>query len=203
MSRTMLRSAVGSYIDLVRFPLDSGARLLGDSRWGPRAELALDRLDAAAREIAGRALRDEELLEDGARLRAATTERERAQFLREEAERRSRQADGRIADGGKQAKRQRREAARRSEDRKKRADRQRQTDGRRLSQAEAGRKAAAKKAAAETKAALNHRAKDGRLQQLDEEASSLAKRERALAAKQEAQRLRRAASKTKAARKRG
>lgn len=203
MIRTILRSAVGTYINLVRFPFDSGARLLGDSRWGSRAELTLDRLDAAAREAAGRALRDEELLEDGARLRAATSERERAQSLREEAERRSEQADGRVADREKQAERQRREAARRLGDRKKRADRRRQTEGRRLIEAEARRKAAAKKAAAETKATLNHRAKEGRLDQLDEEASALAKRERALVAKQEAKRLRRAATKTKAARKRG
>jgi hypothetical protein len=203
MIRTVLRSAIGGYINLVRFPFDAGARLLGDTRWGSRAELTLDRFDAAAREIAGRTLRDEELQENGARLRAATSERERAQFLREEAEQRSQQADGRIADQEKKAERQRRAAARRSQDRKKRADHQRQADSRRLTEAESRRKAAVKKAAAETKAALNHRAKEGRLEQLDEEASALVKRERALTAKQEAQRLRRAASKTKAARKRG
>jgi len=203
MIRTISRTTIGGYINLVRFPFDWGVRLLGNGHWASRAELALDRFDAAVREVAGRALRDEELLEDGARLRAATSERERAQFLHEEAERRSRQADGRIADRERQAKRQRREAARRSEDRKKRADRQRQTTSRRLTEAEAQRKAAAKKAAAETKGALNHRAKEGRLEQLNEEARALAKRERALVAKQEAQRLRRAASKTKAARKRG
>jgi hypothetical protein len=203
MIRTISRSAIGGYLKLLRFPFDAGIRLLGNGHRASRAELALDRFDAVAHEVAGRALRDEELLEDGARLRAATSERERAQSLREEAERRSEQADGRVADHEKQAERQRREAVRRSEDRKKRADRRRQTEGRRLTGVEARRKAAAKKAAAETKATLNHRAKEGRLEQLDEEASALAKRERALVAKQEAKRLRRAASKTKAARKRG
>jgi hypothetical protein len=201
--RTISRSAIGGYLKLLRFPFDAGIRLLGNGHRASRAELVLDRFDAVAHEVAGRALRDEELLEDGARLRAATNERERAQSLREEAERRSERADGRVADREKQAERQRREAVRRSEDRKKRADRRRQTEGRRLTDVEARRKAAAKKAAAETKATLNHRAKEGRLEQLDEEASALAKRERALVAKQEAQRLRRAASKTKAARKRG
>jgi hypothetical protein len=201
--RTISRSAIGGYIKLLRFPFDSGIRLLGNGHRASRAELVVDRFDAVAREVAGRTLRDKELQEDGARLRAATSERERAQFLREEAERRSGQADGRIADREKQAKRARREAVRRSEDRKKRADRRRQTEGRRLIETKARREAAAKNAAAETEAALNHRAKEGRLEQLDEEASALAKRERALAAKQEAKRLRRAASKTKAARKRG
>lgn len=201
MVRTITRSAVSGYIRLVRFPFDSATRVLGDSRWGSRAELAVDRFDAAAREVAGRALRDEQLLEDGGRLRAATNERERAQSLREEAERRSQRADSRIADREKQAKREREETARRSQDRRRRADRQHQADSRRLVEAEARRVAAAKKAAAETKAALNHRAKEGRLEQLDEEASALAKREQALVAKQEAERLRRAASKTKAARK--
>jgi dTMP kinase len=142
-------------------------------------------------------------MEDGARLRDATSERERAQSLREEANRRSQQADRRIAAQEKKARRQQQEAARRSDDRKKRADRQRQADSRHLIEAEARRITIAKKAEAEAKAALNHRAKEGRLEQLDEEASALAKRERALVAKQEAERLRRAASKTKAARKRG
>jgi colicin import membrane protein len=203
MIRTVSRSAVGGYISLVRFPFDSGVRLFGNGRWGSRAELALDRFDAAARQFAGRALRDEELVEDGARLRVATSERERALSLREEAEARSQHADGRIADREKHAERQRREAAKRSADRKKRAERQRKAESRRLSDVEARRKAAARKAATDRKASLNHRAKKGRLEQLDQEAGALAKRERALVAKQESQRLRQAASKTKAARKRG
>jgi hypothetical protein len=203
MIHTVARSAVGGYINLVRFPFDSVVRLLGSGHWATRAELTLDRFDGAAREVAGRALRDERLMEDGARLRDATSERERAQSLREEADRRSQQADRRIAAQEEKARRQQQEAARRSEDRNKRAERQRQAERRRLTEAEARRKAAAKKAEAEAKAALNHRAKEGRLEQLDEEASALAKRERALVAQQEAERLRRAASKTKAARKRG
>jgi hypothetical protein len=60
----------------------------------------------------------------------------------------------------------------------------------------------AKKAAAASKESLNHKAKTGRLDQLDDEAEALAKRERALVAKDEAQRLRREAAKAKAARKR-
>jgi hypothetical protein len=50
-------------------------------------------------------------------------------------------------------------------------------------------------------APLNHKAKTG-LDQLDEEAEALAKRERALVAEDEAQRLRREAAKAKSARKR-
>ena len=203
MIRTISRSAIGGYLKLLRFPFDAGIRLLGNGHRASRAELVLDRFDAVAHEVAGRALRDEELLEDGARLRAATNERERAQSLREEAERRSQQADSLIADKEKQAKRQRQEAARRSQAQKERADRQRQADSRRLTEAETRRIVAAKKAAVETKAAVNRRAKESRLEQLDQEASALAKRERALVAEQEAERLRRAASKTKTARKRG
>ena len=161
MIHTIARSAIGGYLKLLRFPFDSGIRLLGDGAPASRAELALDRFDGTVREVAGRALRDEELLEHGARLRAATSERERAQSLREAAERRSQQADSRIADKEKQAKRQRQEAARRSQAQKERADRQRQADSRRLTEAETRRIVAAKKAAAETKAAVNHRAKEG------------------------------------------
>ena len=125
MIRTISRSAIGGYLKLLRFPFDSGIRLLGDGHRASRAEHALDRVDALVREVAGRALRDEELLEHGARLRAATSERERAQSLREEAERRAQKADSRIADKEKQAKRQRQEAARRSQAQKERAEHQR------------------------------------------------------------------------------
>jgi hypothetical protein len=203
MIRTISRSAVGGWISVVRFPFDAALRLLGDSHPASRAELALDRFDAAARERAGRALRDDELQEDGARRRAATRKREEALSLREEAERRSLQADERIADRERHAERQRRGAARRASDMKKQAERERREETRRLKAVEARRKMGVKKSAAETKASLNHRAKKDRLDQLDQEASALAKRERALVAKQEAQRLRRAASKQKAARKRG
>lgn len=165
------------------------------SRTRPRS------VDATARDVAGRSLRDEELVEHGERLRAATSKRERALSLREEAEGRSHRADERIAERERHAKRQRRDAVRRSNEKKEKAERERQAEKRRLKAVEERRKGEVKKSAAETKASLNHKAKKGRLDQLDEEAGALAKRERALVAKQEAQRLRRAASKTKAARK--
>jgi hypothetical protein len=201
MIRTISRTAVGGWISLVRWPLDSGVRLLGDSHLASRVELALDRLDATARELAGRALRDEDLMEHGARLRAASRKRDHALSLREEADRRSHKADDRIADQERHAERQRRDAARRAADRKKQAERERQAETHRLTVVEAQRKAAAKKAAAEKKSSLDHRAKEGRLEQLDEEVDALAKRERALVAKQEAQRLSREAGKAKSERK--
>jgi hypothetical protein len=97
-----------------------------------RAQLAIDRFDAAAREVTGRTLRDEELIEHGARLRVATSERERALSLREEADRRSHKADQQIVDRERHAERKRREAAQHSADRKKQADRARQAESRRL-----------------------------------------------------------------------
>ena len=56
-------------------------------------------------------------------------------------------------------------------------------------------------AAEQTEEAVDRRAKRARLDQLDHEAAALAKREKALAAEDEAQRLREAASRAKAARK--
>jgi hypothetical protein len=152
--------------------------------------------------VAGKALRDEELLEHGERLRLATNKREHALSLRQEAGSRSHRADERVAERERHAERQRRDAVRRSQDKKEQAERKRQAESRRLTAVEAEQKAAAKKAAAESKESLNHKAKTGRLDQLDEEAEALAKRERALVAKDEAQRLRREAAKAKSARKR-
>lgn len=196
--RTTSRSAVRGYVKLLRLPLDAAAGMR--TRNGGR--IGLDRLEAVVLGVAGRTLRDEELVRDGERVRLAADERERAARLRADAQTRSEVAEKRLSEKEETAEQQRREAARRAADRKKRADQQRQAETRRVAGVESQRRRASQTAQARKEEAIEGRAKRVRLEQLDEEADALAKQQNALTARKEAQRLRSAASRTKAARKR-
>jgi colicin import membrane protein len=201
--RTISRSAVGGYLKLLRLPWDAAfaARTsTGENHSG--GTLALDRFEARLRGIAGRALRDDELVRDAERRRLAADERARAGRLRAAAQSRSEHADERFADRVKEAQQQRRQAAGQAAGRKKTAEQRRQAESRRIAAVESRRRRANERTAAAKQEAIEHRSKRARLQQLDEEADALAKKQDALTAKNESQRLRRAASKTKAARKR-
>jgi hypothetical protein len=173
--RSIPRAAVGGYVKAVRWPLD---RVLGRN-----AEPAIDRAEAAAREVAGTALGDDELKTDAKLRRTAADQRERAQTLDE------------------QAGQRRAEARDQAQARKREADRKRAAEKRAATRAEQQRKQAAERAAAQTEAALDERAKRERLQQLDREAEALAEREEAVTARDEANRLAGAAASAKADRK--
>src|SRR5918998_2473375 len=80
--RSMSRTAVGGYIKAVRIPVDAALKLAGR---GSSAEPAVDRAEAAARDVAGAALGDDELRRDASRRRTAADDRERAQELRDTA----------------------------------------------------------------------------------------------------------------------
>jgi hypothetical protein len=202
--RTISRSAVGGYVKLLRLPLDAavGLRTRNGGTDLSGGKITLDRFEARLRRIAGRTLRDNELVRDAERRRLAADERERAGRLRAEAQRRSEHAEERLSEREKKAEHQRREAARRAADRRKRAERQREVESRRVADLESRRRRANEKATTRKAKAIDGRSKRARLQQLDEEADALAKKQDALTAKTESQRLRQAASKTKAARKR-
>jgi colicin import membrane protein len=201
--RTISRSAVGGYIKLLRLPWDAAfaARAsTGENHSG--GTIVLDRFEARLRSIAGRALHDDELVRDAERRRLAADERARAGRLRVDAQRRSEHAEERLTGRVKEAQQQRRQAARQAADRKKDAERRRQAESRRIDALEARRRRANESAAAAKEEAIEHRSKGARLQQLDEEAHTLARKQDALTAKNESQRLRQAASKAKATRKR-
>ena len=108
----MRASAVGAGVKLARLPLDIAVSMLpGDGDGArPAASIAVDRWEATLRQVAGYALRDDELREDAARRRAAADERARALRLREAAERRRAEADERLADRVQTAEEQRSEA---------------------------------------------------------------------------------------------
>jgi hypothetical protein len=202
--RTISRSAVGGYVKLVRLPLDAAIRLRPRNRGNgqPAGTIALDRFEARLRSIAGRTLRDEELVQDADRRRLAADERERAEHLRAEADRRTAHAEAQAMDKSTKAEQQRRRASERAAQRKKLAGNRRRAETRRIADVKARRRRANKNGAARKEDAIDDRAKRVRLKQLDREADALAKKQDALTAKSEAERLRRTASRTKAARKR-
>ena len=202
--RTISRSAVGGYVKLLRLPFDVALRLrAGNGRNDPSAgAIALDRFEARFRSIAGRTLRDEELIQDAERRRVAADERMRAVRLRAEANWRSDRADERLSKTEEQAEQQRRRASQRSAERNQRAEQRRQAETRRIAELEARRRRESKNAASLKEESIEKRSKRTRLQQLDHEGEALTKAQEALTAKSESQRLRRAATKAKSARKR-
>jgi hypothetical protein len=183
--RSLPRAAVGGYIKAVRWPIDRALRLRGGD-----GEIAVDRAEAAARDVAGTALGDEELrAEAGARFEAADR-RERAQTLEDQARREAGEAQQRRAAAELQAR-----------ERKRRADRERQQRKRAAERAAEQRKQAAGQAAARAEAAIDEQAKRERLEQLDRETAVQADRDEALAARDEAHRLAEATAAVKTARK--
>jgi hypothetical protein len=183
--RSLPRAAVGGYIKAVRWPIEQALSLRGGN-----GKLAADRAEAAARDVAGTALGDQELkAEAGARFDAADR-RERAQTLEAQARREAAEA------------RQRRAAAQlQARERKRQADRERQQRKRAAARAERDRKAAAEEVVARAHENIDEQAKRERLAQLDQEAAAQAEREEALTARDEARRLATATADAKAARK--
>ena len=202
--QTIPRNALDGYLRLLRLPANAVVRALGGRHGGTSAaELVLDRADAAVRDAVGQVLNDSQLRDDARRRRAAADERERALKLRAEAERTSQQADATMADRQDAAEEKRRAAAKLEQQKKARAQQERAATSRKLAGAEERRQAAVRAEAKRAEEAIEDRSRRSRLAQLDTEAVTLAEEEEALTARSEAQRLRRAAGETKAARKSG
>lgn len=189
--RDIPRTVVGGSLKAARLPLDLGLKLAGR---GQRGEAAADRAEAAARDVAGTALGDEQLRRDARLRRTAADKREEAVDIRDAgqsaAQQRKRAAGRRRATAGKRAA----------------AKRQAASTTRSRAQAKAASTAAdrhqAATAVAEAKEEqLETRAKEERLEALEHEAAALEQREEALTAADEATRLGDAAASAKEARK--
>jgi hypothetical protein len=202
-ARRIPGTAVESSLRLVRVPLDVAIGWLPGNGTGPRptARLALDRADAAVRAFAGTILGDPVLSEDAQMRRAALREREHGQALRHEAEKKTEQADARLQERHDQVARQRAQSELRAKNRRDEADRERTEKTRRAAELEGKRVAASNHAARRADDAVSARAPKARLETLDAKTDALRKKEQALAATDEARRLREAASRTKAERK--
>jgi hypothetical protein len=203
--RVIPRTAVDSYLRLVRFPLDGAISLLPGNGTGakPAAELALDRLDARLRAVIATILSDPVLLEDAEQRRSAAEEREHALRLRVEAERKAEQADTRLEERQEQATRQREQASQRATVRRQQAAREQEKAQRRAAKAESDRLEASRRTAERAQEALNDRVPAERLETLNAKTDALRDKEKELAARDEARRLREAASRTKTERKAG
>src|ERR687893_2296542 len=84
--RSIPRKAIGGYIKAARIPVDPALKLAGRGR---DSEPAVDRAEAAARDVAGAALGDDELRRDASRRRTAADDREQATELRQAAAKRA------------------------------------------------------------------------------------------------------------------
>jgi hypothetical protein len=191
--RDIPRTVVGGSLKAARIPLDVGLQLAGRGR---RGEAAVDRAEAAARDVAGTALGDDQLRRDAKLRRTAADERERAVDIRDAAET--------AAQERKEAADRRREAAAK----RAAAKRQAATTQRSRAKAKAATTAAKRKQAATAVAdakeeRIETRAKEERLEQIERETEALEEREAALTAADEASRLGDAAASAKAARKHG
>ncbi|MGH2918164.1 MAG: hypothetical protein ACRDLS_06135 [Solirubrobacteraceae bacterium] len=202
--RAIPRSAIDGTLRLVRWPLDAAVSMLPGNGAGrrPAAGVALDRADALIRDVAGVALRDEELRHDAARRRTAADERERALRLRQAANRTATRADEELDERHERAEEQRRQAARRADKQRAAAKRARDNQAKQAAATATKRRTATRKARAKVDEAIEEEASETKLEQLVQEGEALDQRAEALTAEAEAQRLQDAASQRKAARKR-
>ena len=202
-ARNIPRTAVENSLRLVRMPLDAAIGWLPGNGTGarPTARLALDRTDATLRAVAGTLLSDSVLREDARQRRAALKQREHAQELRGEANKKTDQADARLQERHDQVARARTQAEQRAKSQREDADREREAKTRHAGQTERKHLAANNTGAARADEVVRQRATKARLETLDTKADALRQKQQALTAKDEARRLRQAASRTKAERK--
>jgi hypothetical protein len=201
-ARSIGRVAIDRWLRVIRMPIDVAAHLMPDDR-GPRnaAMLAVDRADATVRAAAGNLLNDDVLREDAARRRLAAEERQRALALHQRAEEKSQESDGRLVNDLERAERLRERAERDAE-----AARESVSEAAAMQTSRAKKTAAAQRRATDEALesrtdAVEKQAKRKRLEVLDEQGEALDREADALTATDEAQRLARAASSAKAARK--
>jgi hypothetical protein len=192
------RHAVAGYIKLARLPLDTTVKLAGR---GERGKLVVDRAGAAARDVAGATLGDDELRRDAQLRRAATDERERAHDLRDAGEQRERDADERYAERKQTAAGRRRQASQRAGPKRRTAEQRHDANRSQVRKTARARKAATDRATASKQDAIDARAKRQRLSTLDRTAEALERRDAAVTAQDEAKRLGDAAARAKAKRK--
>jgi colicin import membrane protein len=201
--RSIPRTVVTESVKLARFPVDTVVRTapgISDST-RDRIGLTVDRWEAGVRQIAGTLLADDELRRGAKRQEAAIDLRADAAELKEEADLVTKAAADDLQRRVATATQTRTEADRRADERAERA-KAKASQGRRQAQTTEGRRrAASRDAATAAEEEIDRTARRERLEVLDHEAEVLAERTQALDAKNEAQRLRRAASRTKSARK--
>jgi hypothetical protein len=153
------------------------------------------------RGLAGLALRDPVLQDEASRLSAAADERQRAERLRVAADKKAARLETEAKKERAAASKTRERAAEQADARRERIEEEKETRERQLAERESKKKKAVRSAEASVKESLDSEAKRARLAQLDDEAESLEQHQEALASKNEAQRLAKAAARAKEERK--
>jgi hypothetical protein len=196
------RVAIDRWIRVARLPFDAAVRLLPGEP-GPRstARLAIDGTEATLRRAVGALLKDDAMCADAERRRVAVGERRRALDLRDAADRKRRVADTELSEALQHASELREQTARAAEAKVRRTEQERAQSTARVRRAAA----ATEHVVDETRAAqldqLDDVERRERLRTIDATAAVLDQEADALAGAQEAERLRAAASRAKAARK--
>src|SRR4051794_12439336 len=193
------RTVVSTSLKIVRLPLEQALKLATGSNGAAEensVRATADRAAAAAREVAGKATQDDQLQQTATRQRRAADQRDEAATRKRQADERKRQADERK----QQAEQKRSQASRRAQQERSAAEEQRRTRERRAAEVANKRETEAREAAQATQAQVAAREQRARLEQLDSEADAINKREDALTASNEADRLKAAAEHAKEAR---
>ena len=193
--RTVPRTAVDIYLRAARVPLNLVAR-------GEGSRLLVDRADATARLLAGRVLRDEQLIEDARRRQIAADQRENALRMKVEAEQKSQDADAEFTSRQRAASERRAKAAAQAAEQQRAAEQRKNERKRGAADIAAKRKSATAEQASRAAERIQEETDRARLRVLDEEAQALAEKQAALKARREAQRLEKAAAEIKEQRKR-
>jgi hypothetical protein len=202
-TRAIPRAAVNSSLRVARLPFDAAINLLPGDGTGikPAAAAAVDRVDAGTRSLLGLVLNDTELREDARQRREALAGRQRAGNLREEAERKSAQADEQLERRQEKAAQTRRRASQRANSRREAARHDEEEKRRRAAEAEKERLEANQRTTERVEEVLDQREPRERLDALTAQDEAQREKEKELAARDEARRLEHAAEQAKADRK--
>ena len=196
------RKAVLGYLELTRLPLTATERALGktEGTWPPT--IAVDRLQARVKEMAGTALRDDTLLADARLQYAALDERLRAAEEEARAEQIRRSADARLENERKAADAAEREVKARAEQREDAVEKAAEAKERQVREKAAEKKAVARKVEQAQQDALEQRETVAKREGLQKESKALNDQRAAAEAKAEVLELEDKLNEVKAARKR-
>lgn len=200
MLTTLTRTAVDVSLRVGLAPWSAVARLTRRGGQHSSLELAVDRFDASARELAGKVLSDQELLVDAAHRKAATQARATAKGLHESAEEHESEADRVASARREQAEDLREQAEERTAQRVESAEKTKARRKQTAASARQSKKQAVKKTAAKRKEAIEKEGRAARLEELDRKEEALDAREEAVTASDEADRLQASAEAKKARR---
>jgi hypothetical protein len=202
-ARRFTSNTIDGYLRLMRRPIDVVVGLLPDGRVrsAAAARLAVDRVDASIRAVAGAALKDESLRDDARRRRATASERSRAVELRREAEGGERQAEDRLATSHEQATQRRARASSTATSRRELAAEKQQARTRSAEESERRRLAVSRQQEDRFDDQIDSAVAEARLPAVQQQAEALGEHEVALEEHDEAQRLGEAAARIKRERK--